>query len=148
MDTSLEKPKSLIEEYVLFFGALMEDLQEYDPTRKGLVDLEERPRPKFTTLAFHNGKVSWAHCPKGRNQISEGQLEQFKANFLQRLGQLQELVLKGKWSFLGSLLHQNIAGGGFFCETCQRRYSMKILPIVSETPRLLEKLRTSKLPIE
>ena len=148
MDTSLEKPKRLIEEYVNYFGALTLDLQQYNEKRKGLESLEEQATPKFTPLHLENGRITWQHCVKGFGQLTEGQLEQFKAKLLQRLGQLQELVLQGKWSFLGSLLHQNIAGGGFFCEACQRRYSMKILPIVSEVPRLLEKLRTSKLPIK
>lgn len=126
----------------------MQDVQRYDEARKGLVSLKTPSKPKSTTLQFRDGKVFWQHCVKGFNELDEGNLEQFKSNLLSRLRYLQEHTIEGRWDFVGSIMNQSVFARGYFCEVCQRRYSMRIIPLPFEVPKLLERLRVGGIPLE
>lgn len=144
-----EKPKNLVEEFVLFFGVTMEDTQRYDEKIKGLKDLEgPKRRTRFTSLQLRQGKIRWQHCPESFNELDDGQLQDFETRLRDRLFYLQENILKGAWDKVGNIANQNVGGGGFLCETCKIRYGAHIVPIPNGFPRLLEKLRLEKLPLE
>lgn len=138
-----EKPKTLLGEYIDFLRAESRDVQKLDE-RGCLISFKRSQETKVIPIVFHDGKLTLQHCREGQVALSKTQLLFLKEKLEKRLNYLKENAKERNWDFIGKALKQSVFGGGFDCEACKKRFSLKIYFDDEKIPTMLEKVRTSK----
>ena len=148
MDTSLEKPKTLFQEYSRFLCATSQDLQRYEEAHKGLASFEHTQPTKSLSLVFsREGEVFVKHCASEKTKFSQARTVEFKGRLARALNRIRDNMINEKGYLMGKELDAPVFQGGFDCAQCKTRFGLSICFDWNHITILLMKLHSLDNPI-